>query len=318
MIRNATIPVYDTNPYTKSKNEHLTRVLVKDVPLSVGDELIKCTLEIMKCKVRGDVIRQKRRVNNELIDCLNGDRVCYIDPPSQPLPRSIVVANLFRARVFHVGQPESVTTCSKCLETGHHASQCRNGVKCKNCRKTGHISSSCPDSVNTAPPGVLRNMPADRHARESARTSESRDQAAATSANATSASQQKSDDVTNALKTARNSSVRQPDKQDQGNNSESPQLDTTNVESQSDAASVRPKTPHQQDISYFLRPKHAGSSPQSNRGSTHEQGSEDADTLSSDGSFTDEEQPLTITEPKSPTPKKTQRKKSERKRNPRK
>ena len=82
VIRNTTIPVYDTNPYTKEKNEHLTRVLIKDIPLLVGDELIKSTLEKLKCQVRSEIIRQKLRVNGELIDCLNGDRVCFVDPPS--------------------------------------------------------------------------------------------------------------------------------------------------------------------------------------------------------------------------------------------
>ena len=185
VIRNTTIPVYDTNPYTKEKNEHLTRVLIKDIPLSVGDELIKSTLEKLKCQVRSEIIRQKLRVNGELIgliDCLNGDRVCFIDPPSQPLPRSIVVANLFRARVFHIGQPERVTTCSRCLETGHHSYQCTDSVKCKTCKQTGHISSGCPDKVNTATPTQLRNPPADREARESAGNPgfASRDHAAAT------------------------------------------------------------------------------------------------------------------------------------------
>lgn len=181
VIRDTTIPVYDTNPFTKARNEHLTRVLIKDIPLSVGDELIKSTLEKMKCEVRGEIIRQKLRVNGELIDCLNGDRVCFIDPPSQPLQRSIVVANLFRARLFHIGQPERVTKCSRCLEDGHHSSQCTNDVRCKSCNKTGHISSSCTDHVNTATPTPLRNTSADRNARESARNprAKPRDQPAA-------------------------------------------------------------------------------------------------------------------------------------------
>ena len=168
VIRNTTIPVYDTNPYTKAKNEHLTRVLIKDIPLSVSDELIKSTLEKMKCQVRSDIIRQKLRVNGELIDCLNGDRVCFIDPPSRPLPRSFVIANLFRARAFHIGQPERVTKCSRCLQTGHHSSQCSDDVKCKTCDKTGHISSSCPN-VNNATPTESRNNIADRDACESAK-----------------------------------------------------------------------------------------------------------------------------------------------------
>lgn len=149
-LRETVIPVYDTNPYTQARNEHLTRVAIKDVPLSVGDELIKQSLEKLKCNIRGDITRQKLRVNGQLINCLNGDRVCFIDPPTQPLPRSITIANLFKARVFHIGQPERQTSCSKCLETGHYTTQCQNAVKCRACKKAGHVSAECPGSdVNT-------------------------------------------------------------------------------------------------------------------------------------------------------------------------
>ena len=156
-LRETVISVYDTNPYTQARNEHLTRITIKDVPLSVGDELIKQSLEKLKCNIRGDIIRQKLRVNGQLINCLNGDRVCYIDPQSQPLPRSITIANLFRARLFHIGQPERPTSCSKCLETGHFTSQCVNAVKCRSCKKAGHVSANCPGSdVNKAENRELR------------------------------------------------------------------------------------------------------------------------------------------------------------------
>ena len=78
-IRGVTVPVYDTNPFTQAKNEHLTRVTIKDVPLSVNDELISLTLARMKCQIRGEIMRQKLRVYGHLISCLNGDRVCYIE-----------------------------------------------------------------------------------------------------------------------------------------------------------------------------------------------------------------------------------------------
>ena len=324
VIRNTSIPVYDTNPHTKTKNEHLTRVLIKDVPLSVGDELIKSTLEKMKCQVRGEIIRQKLRVHDELIDCFNGDRVCFIDPPSQPLPRFAVVGNIFRARLFHVGQPERTTTCSRCLEAGHHSSQCKNSVKCKACHKTGHISNDCPDSVNTAASGELRNTPADRGACDRAGNpgQKPRDQAAANSG-ASRSPQQESDYVTSSSNAARNSTMQQPDKHEPGNNGQSARLDTTshasaNVDGQrSDDPGGCTRTPQQKDISYFLRPKHSTSSPNKheNQRSTPEQtehGSDNTNTSSSDDSYTDEEQSRQTLKP--PTPKKTRKRKSERKR----
>ena len=153
-IRGATVPVHDVNPYTKAKDEHLTRVLIKDVPLSVGDDQIRTTLQTMKYTVRGEITRQQLRVGGQLTNCLNGDRIVYIDPPSQPLPRFLTVATLFRARAFHAGQPEKRdtvnATCSKCLDSGHHASTCPNQVKCRICKQSGHYGYQCNASSNTS------------------------------------------------------------------------------------------------------------------------------------------------------------------------
>ena len=140
------------NPFTTARDEHMTRVFIKDVPLSVGDDLIRATLEGKKYKIRGDITRQQLRVGGQLTNCLNGDRIVYIDPPTQPLPRFLAVGNVFRARAFHAGQPErqgtGTVTCSTCLESGHHASTCQNLVKCRSCKQSGHLSHSCPANVS--------------------------------------------------------------------------------------------------------------------------------------------------------------------------
>ena len=283
MLRDTTIPVYDTNPYTKAKSEHLTRVVVKDIPLSVGDELIKSTLEKMKCQIRGDVIKQKLRVNGELIDCYNGDRVCYIDPPSQPLPRSIVVANLFRARVFHIGQPERISSCSRCLATGHHSSQCTNEVKCKRCNQSGHISTACSSDVNTATPTQLRNSPADRD----------------TGAGAAS-----------------NGSVTTNCTRDHTAGTETPRPSSAPQQQSDDVTTCNQKPRHQTPITDFLR--NAGVTPQAAQTQSDEQrNSTDANETceTDDGSPTDSDtefqSPLS---PESPTPKKSRRKPPKRKR----
>ena len=151
-IHGVNVAVHDQNPYTKAKDEYMTRVLIKDLPLSVGDDIIKSKLESMKCTVRGDITRQQLRVGGRLTNCLNGDRIVYIDPPSKPLPRFLVIGNAFRTRVFHAGQPEkrdSVVVCSKCLDSGHHASTCQNRVKCRSCKQPGHYSHSCPATDTT-------------------------------------------------------------------------------------------------------------------------------------------------------------------------
>ena len=151
-IRGATAPVHDINPFTKAREENHVRVLIKDVPLSVSDEVIKSDLKARKVNVEGDIYRQKLRVNGQLTSCLNGDRVLYIKPPLQRLPRKILLGGIFMARVYHQGQPEQsnkgVVTCSKCLENGHHVSMCNNVVKCRMCMQSGHVKGNCPNATH--------------------------------------------------------------------------------------------------------------------------------------------------------------------------
>ena len=119
---------------------------MKDIPLSVADSVIVHELEAMKCKISGKVARQKLRVNGELTNCLNGDRVLYIEPRPKPLERHVRIAS-FRARIFHDGQTiVSQATCSRCLATGHHASTCTKPCVCRTCNKPGHKSYECPSS----------------------------------------------------------------------------------------------------------------------------------------------------------------------------
>ena len=68
-LRGASTPVYDLNPFTQLRDDNLTRVCVKDVPLSVDDDLIRLELQAMKHEVRGPVHRQKLRVNGQLTSC---------------------------------------------------------------------------------------------------------------------------------------------------------------------------------------------------------------------------------------------------------
>ena len=150
MLRGASIPVYDLNPYTKSRDENLTRVVIKDIPLSLSDDVIRAQIQAMKYEIQGDIYRQKLRVNGQLTNCFNGDRMLYITPPSQPLPRKLLFGNLFMARVYHPGQPENPAsgqvTCSRCLESGHHVSRCNNDLRCQVCKQTGHMKNECPEN----------------------------------------------------------------------------------------------------------------------------------------------------------------------------
>lgn len=152
-LRGASVPVFDVNPFTKSRDENLTRVAIKDIPLSVSDDVIRAKLQAMKHEIHGDIYRQKLRVNGQLTNCLNGDRVLHISPPIQPLPRKLVFGNTFMARVYHSGQPEfsrgAQATCSRCLQAGHHVSRCTNEVKCQVCKQSGHMRNECPENRQT-------------------------------------------------------------------------------------------------------------------------------------------------------------------------
>ena len=75
VLRGAKTNVYDKNPYL-NENEEFLKLSVKDVPLSVNDELIVREIEGWKYTVRGKVIRQRLRVNGQLINCLNGGQSC--------------------------------------------------------------------------------------------------------------------------------------------------------------------------------------------------------------------------------------------------
>ena len=87
-IRASSVRVYDKNPYLPHENENATRVLIKDIPLSVHESVIQDGLESMNCKIYGSVMYPKLRVDGKLTQCLTGDRVVYIDPPI-PAPSKI-------------------------------------------------------------------------------------------------------------------------------------------------------------------------------------------------------------------------------------
>ena len=88
-IRNVTVAVYDTNPFIPGERENSLRVLIRNIPLSVHESLILDELEKLKYTVIGTMTYQRLRVDGRLTDCLTGDRVVYIEQPSQPLPRDM-------------------------------------------------------------------------------------------------------------------------------------------------------------------------------------------------------------------------------------
>ena len=96
-------------------NENILRLTVKDIPFSVDNSVIVDELEKRKYKVSGKVMLPKLRVDGQLTNCLTGDRVIYIERPTQPVPR-LISFGVFCGKVFHANQaPKDQTSviCSK-------------------------------------------------------------------------------------------------------------------------------------------------------------------------------------------------------------
>ena len=144
-LRNKSLQMYTINPRI-SYYDDTVRIRVKDVPLSVGDDVILRSLEKLGCKIRRQ-FRERLRIDGFLTNCQSGDRIFTCDKLDKPLPRNIQIAK-FQATIIHQGQ-DSNTKCSKCLETGHKFQSCPNDYKCRFCGLVGHRMAECPDALVT-------------------------------------------------------------------------------------------------------------------------------------------------------------------------
>ena len=65
-IRNTSVRVYDKNPYLPHENENATRVVIKDIPLSVHESVILDEFENRNLKLNGPVMYPKLCVDGTL------------------------------------------------------------------------------------------------------------------------------------------------------------------------------------------------------------------------------------------------------------
>lgn len=144
-LRGKNITLLRTNP-DRLDGENTLSIRVKNVPLSVDDEVITRTLVLKGIDVIS-CIRERLRIHEKLTNCETGDRLYTVKRISlkEPLPKYMIFGK-FGGRVIHFGQDtrDSATDkCTKCLETGHRFSTCPNEIKCQACLKTGHKKGEC-------------------------------------------------------------------------------------------------------------------------------------------------------------------------------
>lgn len=143
-LRGKTIPLYERNPYVPDRSDQV-RVRIKNIPLSADDSIIVKSLKDNRYELIENPSREKLRVDGKLTNCETGDRIVFIKPPKEPLPKVMKIGQ-FRAVVVHPGQ--TVTSrkqnCGKCLQDTHRTVDCMNDWVCNRCFVSGHRSGECP------------------------------------------------------------------------------------------------------------------------------------------------------------------------------
>ena len=137
------VHVYGENPMrtgAKDPQQSITKITVKDLPLSKGNTALQTYLEGNNVKLTRRIEYSKARdpETHELSEWLNGDRICFAESFSQPLPRTAMVGDTV-VRIFHDGQvTQNNKLCTRCFSTEHYRGRCPNPPSCNRCRLPGH------------------------------------------------------------------------------------------------------------------------------------------------------------------------------------
>ena len=133
-LRNKRVSLFDKNPAVtrvQDPNEEVTKITIRDIPLSVDNSEIERYLTSKGVKLTTSIrYGLERNEQNKLTSFKNGDRFTYAKSPIPPLPRNNHIGT-HRARIFYKGQPN--TNCTICKSEDH---------------KTG--SEDCPAYKNVA------------------------------------------------------------------------------------------------------------------------------------------------------------------------
>ena len=148
-LRGSTYQVLSTNP-NRLDGEATVSIRVMDIPLSVEDGVISRTF-ILKGLEIISTSREKLKINGKITTCETGDRFLTVKASSlkEPMPKFLNFGK-YQGRVYHRGQLQRETTCSKCLEKGHRAAGCPNDWKCTACNQFGHKKADCLENNNNS------------------------------------------------------------------------------------------------------------------------------------------------------------------------
>lgn len=154
-----TVPVYKENPFrtgADSPDEKTTRIVVKDLPLSVQNTCLEQYMlkEGVTTARKIDYGKARDPVTHQLSNWYNGDRIIFAKEMKQPLPRFAQIGS-FTCRIFHDGQEVSPNKlCTNCFDKDHTRGSCTKPKVCPCCKKPGHSAGDEDCEVSLAKPNT--------------------------------------------------------------------------------------------------------------------------------------------------------------------
>ncbi len=133
-VNGIAITVFDSNPFVRVfDNQHVEKITIKDLPLSMDNEKIKDFLKsqeglVLKSGIKYGMVRDE---NGQWSEFKNGDRFVYALAPVIPTIKRDCRIDDHPCRIFHPSQEDE---CKSCKETGH---------------KTGSINCPALDTSDT-------------------------------------------------------------------------------------------------------------------------------------------------------------------------
>ncbi|KAK3100511.1 hypothetical protein FSP39_021070 [Pinctada imbricata] len=146
VLRDRTMPIYNTNPGRPYLQDNSVRIRIKNIPLSADDGQIHRALILRKCEITA-LYREKLRVDGKLTNCETGDRIAIVKEITTHIPKTIEIGR-YRAVVYYKGQPNDNVKCTKCLDKGHSAKECTNDIVCHHCYRSGHKATDCQEPLS--------------------------------------------------------------------------------------------------------------------------------------------------------------------------